>query len=226
MHEPILTPMTFQPPSRPEPDPAARLAPRLTELRSQLAGSNPASLAARTGSEFVSTEFHLLLWGKPVVLQWPNLIALDAATRQVLRPDQQALVLFYFTSADGTPESGQWISFADLPDGRFYNQAFQGYTGQALARAFGSDQTAFERAAIRLDGRPYPLGDAGFMIRALPFVSLLVTYWQGDDDFPPSCQILFDSTIHRYLPTEACAILGSILTRRLIAARNTSEPKG
>ena len=107
--------MTSKPTPRPEPDPAARLAPRLNELRAQLAGSNPAALAARTGSEFVSTEFHLLLWGKPVVLQWPKLIAFDANTHQELRPDQQTFLLFYFSSADGTPETGQWISFADLP---------------------------------------------------------------------------------------------------------------
>jgi hypothetical protein len=156
-----------------------------------------------------------------VILGWPGLVALDAATRQELRPDQQTMLLYYFNLADGTLETGQWISFADLPDGRFYNPAFQGYTGRALAQAFGPDQVAFEQAAAHLDGRPYPLGDAGFLFRIFPFVSLLVAYWQGDEDFPPSCQVLFDSSVSHYLPTEACAILGSMLTRRLIAARDT-----
>lgn len=218
--------MNPQPPPLPEPDPAARLAGRLSELRAQLADAQPAVLAARTGSEFVSPNFHLTLWGKPVILQWPSLVALDPTSNQELRPDQQALLLYYFSLADGKPETGQWVSFADLPDGRFYNQAFQGYTGSALGRAFGQDQAAFEQAAAHLDGRPYPLGDAGFLFRLLPFVSLLVAYWQGDEDFPPSCQVLFDSTVSHYLPTEACAILGSTLTRRLITAREAPETGG
>ena len=210
-------------PAKPNPDPATRLAPRITELRARLEGIEPGVLAARTGSEFGgddhrSNEFHLLLWGKPVSLTYPSFIALDPATRQELRPDQLTLLLYYFSAADGTPETGQWISFADLPDGRFYNQAFQGYTGHELVKAIGSDQPAFERAAASLDGRPYPQGDAAFIFRALPYMALLVIFWQGDEDFPASYQILFDASASHYLPTDACAILGSTLTHRLIKA--------
>jgi hypothetical protein len=91
-------------------------------------------------------------------------------------------------------------------------------------KAFGPDQPAFECVAAGLDGRPYPLGDAAFLFHALPRVALLVIFWQGEDsedtiDFPPSLQILFDSSASHYLPTDVCAILGSSLTRRLIAAR-------
>jgi len=196
----------------------------MNELRLHLEGIEPAVLAERTGSELDGSEFRLHLWGKPVRLVMPEFTALDAATRQPLRPDQQMLLLYYFSTADGTPETGQWISFADLPGGRFYNQAFQGYTGHELVKAFGPDQATFERAAAILDGRHYPLGDSAFLFHALPRVALLVIFWQGEDsedtvDFPPAYQILFDSSANHYLPTDACAILGSSLTRRLIAAR-------
>jgi hypothetical protein len=212
MHTPTLTP-------KPAPDPSTRLEPRLQELRLRLEGIEPAILAERTGSDLDGAEFRLHLWGKPVCLALSGFTALDAATRQPLRPDQQLLLLYYFTSADGTVETGQWISFADLPGGRFYNQAFQGYTGHELVKAFDSDRVAFERAASSLDGRPYPLGDAAFIFHALPRVALLAIFWQGDEDFPASFQILFDSSASHYLPTDACAILGSSLTHRLIAAR-------
>jgi hypothetical protein len=202
-----------------KPDASTRLEPRLQELRLRLEGIEPAVLADRTGSDFDGVEFRLHLWGKPVCLALPGFAGLDFATRQPLRPDQQLLLLYYFTRADGTVETGQWISFADLPGGRFYNQAFQGYTGHELVKAFGSDRVAFARAASSQDGRPYPLGDAAFIFHALPRVALLVIFWQGDEDFPASFQILFDSSASHYLPTDACAILGSSLTHRLIAAR-------
>jgi len=216
--------MTTQPP--PHNDPAARLAPHMDELRLRLKSIDPAVLAECTGSELDGNEFHLYLWGKPVCLALPTYTALDAATRQPLRPDQEMLLLYYFNTADGTVETRQWVSFADLPGGRFYNQAFQGYTGHELAKVFGPDQGAFECAADSLDGHLYPLGDAAFLFHALPRVALLIIFWQGEDsedavDFPPAFQILFDSSTSHYLPTDACAILGSSLTRRLIAARST-----
>jgi len=210
--------------THPPPDPSSRLAPRMDELRAGLEEIEPAMLAERTGSERDGNDLHLNLWDKHVCLTLPGFSAHDTATRRRLRPDQELLLLYYFSTADGTPETGQWISFADLPGGRFYNQAFQGYTGHELVKAFGADQAAFERAAASLDGCPYPLGDAAFHFHALPHVTLLVIFWQGEDsedtvDFPPAFQILFDSSASHYLPTDACAILGSTLTRRLIAAK-------
>lgn len=206
------------------PDPAARLASRMAELRQHLQTADPAALAEHTGSAFAGGKFHLHLWGKPVCLALPEFTAMDAATRQPLRPDHEMLLLYYFSTADGTTETGQWISFADLPDGRFYHQAFQGYTGHELVKAFGADRDSFARAAASLDGRLYPLGDAAFLFHALPRVALLVVFWAGEDsedtvDFPPSFQLLFDSSASHYLPTDAYAILGSSLTRRLLAAR-------
>jgi len=48
---------------------------------------------------------------------------------------------------------------------------------------------------------------------------LLAVYWQGDEDFPSTCQVLFDASASHYLPTDAYAILGSTLTRRLIKTK-------
>ena len=44
----------------------------------------------------------------------------------------------------------------------------------------------------------------------------MVTYWLGDEDFPSSCKILFDESASHYLPIDGCAILGSMLVRRLL----------
>lgn len=139
----------------------------------------------------------------------------EAASNQA-NPLDQALLMYYLTTADGAPLTGNWISFSELQDGRFYIQAFQGYTGQELARAFEDDRFAFEQAAQALGGTPFPLGDAAYAFQALPKTPLLAVYWQGDEDFPASCQVLFDSAANHYLPTDAYAILGSTLTRRLI----------
>jgi hypothetical protein len=61
------------------------------------------------------------------------------------------------------------------------------------------------------------IGSASSIFQALPRVPLMVTYWLGDEDFPSSCKILFDECARHYLPIDACAVLGGMLARKLIA---------
>ena len=137
----------------------------------------------------------------------------------------QAFLAYYFHTADGTQVSEQWIAFSGLPDGQFYASAFQGYTGNELAKVFGNDLEMFTNAADNLGGRPYKLGDAAFIFQALPLVPILAVGWQGDEDFAPSYRLLFDKNINHHLPTDACAILGSTLTRRLIKTQEKLATK-
>jgi hypothetical protein len=62
-------------------------------------------------------------------------------------------------------------------------------------------------------------GDVSFKYQALPLVPLLVVAWLGDEDFPPNYQVLFDTNASHHLPTDAYAILGSTLTKRLIKVK-------
>jgi hypothetical protein len=185
----------------------------------------PEQLAVRTGSRYTSTgpgqgRFSLVVWGQNVILSFPTCIGYASETEDSLPNTTQALLLYYFITADGTLPEARWISFADLPDGRFYNQAFQGYTGTELARRFKNDLEGFIAAAISASGRrigpdPQIPGDIAFCFQALPCISVAAAYWLGDEDFPSSAQILFETTVPHYLPTDVCAYLGSALTRKL-----------
>lgn len=209
-------------------EPAAggnQLEQRAAELYDELRVVNPVSLAAHTGATYHPLDdsrgaFHLALWGREVVLSFPEFSGQDEGSGRALGVFDQALLAYYFSTSDGAPETGRWISFSELPAGRFYAQAFQGYTGNKLAGVFENDGTGFAAAALRSGGRPLDegesMGDHAFVFRALPRVPLLATCWLGDEDFPPSYRILFDAAAGHHLPTDACAILGSALTRRLI----------
>ena len=200
-----------------------RFSQRLEELRAGLEGIDPATLAYTTGAVWEQTSreaghFKLSLWNRPLAVYLPGWIIRRLPTGEETSPIDQALILYYFSLADGAPLSRRWISFSDLPDGRFYIQAFHGYTGQKLAQVFQNDQAGFVNAAVSLGGSPSTLGDASFEFWALPRAPILVVYWRGDEDFPSSAQVLFDASASHYLTTDAYAILGSTLTRRLIAA--------
>ena len=199
-----------------------QLAEQVDMLRAALKAMKPTILAKRTGSSYHSLgtltgELLLSLWERPVVLSFPEMRARDVESGSELATYLQALLLYYFTTCDGAPKSGQWISFSELPNGRIYNQAFQGYTGKALIQVFQNDLEVFAKAAEDEGGkRIYLLGDLAYAFQVLPLVSLLVVYWRGDDEMQPTCQILFDAAVSHHLPTDACAVLGSNLTHRLI----------
>jgi hypothetical protein len=211
------------------------LAERVSELHGALRQVDPLDLAARTGATFLPAgpkigTFYLSYWNQDISLTFPEFVGRDVRTGEKLGTLDQALLAYYFTISNGTPEIGRWISFSELPDGKFYTQAFQGYTGNKLAEQIGNDSEGFSKAASHLNGRRLssdpPLGDAAFAFQVLPQVSLLAACWLGDEDFPPSYRILFDVGSSNHLSTDACAILGSGLVRRLAKVyRRTEEFK-
>jgi len=130
----------------------------------------------------------------------------------------QSIILTYLVTADGTTPSSRWVGFRELPDGLFYVQAFQGYTGDRLVRELGGGIEAFRRAGERLGGGPLEIGDAGYVFRVLPRVHLGLVYWEGDEEFPSQARVLFEDTAAHYMPTDGLAILGSQLVGRMLKA--------
>jgi len=196
--------------------PLTGLAGRVQALQADLARRDLSELALACGAVLVDGRLQMQIWGTAVTICVPEFVAYDVENGKVLDTLTQALVAYYLHTADGISPANHWIAFTELPDGRFYTQAFQGYTGRELAQTFGNDVARFEKTAVTLGGTANVLGDVAFRFQALPRVPMLVVCWQGDEDFPPSYKILFDAHTPHYLPTDACAILGSMLTRRLL----------
>lgn len=192
------------------------LQKRINELRGKLCQADPEILSTFTGIPFnrldSGGDFIFLFGQQKLKLNFPELELLNVDSKKQPNPLIQALVFYYFHTADGHPLSYRWIAFSELPNGLFYNQAFQGYTGHILYKTFHNHIDHFINRANNLGGVAEPFGDVAFRFQILPRLPLLVAVWLGDDDFPPSYKILFDASIPHYLPTDACAIAGSMLT--------------
>lgn len=209
------------PPRIPQQPPPV-LKARLAELQASLMDRDPNRLAWATGCDYAPTTgtggiFHVPLWRRMFHLSYPDFSLSNPGATDEPRLPVQAMVLYYFLTADGTPLANTWISLSELPDGQFYHRAFQGYTGQLLARQMPQRQV-FERSAQQIGGEPVAFGGCAYAFQLLPRVPLLVVLWEGDEDFPSAYQILFDATCPHYLPLDACAIAGSMLTHQLLEA--------
>ena len=114
---------------------------------------------------------------------------------------------------------GRTVS-VELPGGAFYHQAFQGYTGDLLAKVFGSELDNFHSAAKALKGsRLSGLNQTAYAFQPLPRIRMAAIIWPGDDEFPSTGAILFDATSLHYMVLDGLAILGSRLVAKLIKAR-------
>jgi hypothetical protein len=195
--------------------------PVMNQMREELAATDAVVLAARTSADYARSDggrgqFALDYIGRTYHISYPAFEAIAAETGQECPPGLLFLLLHYFRTADAQPLAHRWISYRELPHGMFYFHAFQGYAGNRLVKTFGNDLSSFEKAASKAGGEALSHGDAGFLFWALPRIPLAAVYWVGDDEFPPSANVLFDASAGHYLSTDGLAVLGRELCSKII----------
>jgi len=126
------------------------------------------------------------------------------------------LVLHYLARADGTPVTGKWVGYKDIPGGLLYASVFERRVANPLAKKFGDAKKMFAQAGLKMGGRSEEIGDTSFILQAFPRVPLQYVLWEGDDEFPPNVQLLLDSSVDHYLSLEDVVVLGQLATGRLI----------
>jgi len=138
--------------------------------------------------------------------------------RDTMVPEIEASVyciLSGYADAKASPETNQPISFAQLPGGRAYYNAFKRRAVQQIERVFGSNPKTLYKAAELLDATRLSYGDYSVKTYALPLVPVYIILWSTNSEFPPSANILFDSSVSHYLSTEQTGMLGELTSARL-----------
>ena len=197
---------------------ASMLRP-IDELAGRLRALDPAGIARRAGGTFDGRSLELSYWQTTVRLLWPGLTAVHAQDGKPCTTFDQAMLLYYLNAADGAPLAGRWIGYRELPDGGFYHQAYQGYSGDRLARAFGDHPQALQPAAEALGGEATDaLGTLAYVFKPLPRIRLAAVLWPGDEEFRARGAVLFDAASSHYMTTDGLALLGGGLAGRLARA--------
>ena len=97
-----------------------------------------------------------------------------------------------------------------MPWGNHYNQVFQGRCVKRLAFSFGFNLGQFCRVMEKLGGEKLSVGDAGYEFVFLDDLKLRFMIWEGDEEFPPSAQILFSDNFSSAFHGEDMAAVGDI----------------
>lgn len=196
---------------------------RIDQVRDELQQRNLNHLALCTGAEIIGEHLQMKYWDREVQVRWPELDASYLPDGEACSMFDLGMLLYYLHTADGIELADRWIGFRELPDGGFYNQAFQGYSGDKVSRHFGEDLEAFHAAGRSLGGLQLTaLAPGAYAFTPLPRTRIAIAFWPGDEDFPSRATILFDAHADHYMTTDGLALLGSGLARRVIRAGSST----
>lgn len=157
-------------------------------------------------------------------ISWPDLEFSYKGSDEEVPIQQQILLLHYLHgawSSSGAKTTGEWISFQDVPDGRFYMDAFLKRAKNPLLTGFGHNpELLMEIATKAYITSPLDYGDSSVVIEALPLVPVALVLWKGDEEFPPEGNVLFDRNISNILSAEDIAWLAGMVIYPLIGMAN------
>jgi hypothetical protein len=137
-------------------------------------------------------------------------------------PAEKILLCRYLCEGKYFESRGKRLSYNEVPSGPLYYRNFEGRVLKRAAYAFGNDLGLFRQIVEQVPGLRFEALDTenagyrvGYRFEFLNglFISLLI--WAGDEEFPPSAQMLFDDNLVFAFTAEDLAVAGEVVIRRL-----------
>ena len=171
--------------------------------------ADKAEIADRLGISTENGAFSVTLMGKTYTVTEKAEIA-DLQGNAPALP-MQTFLLRYLLEGKNLPALGGWKTFREMPWGELY---IKPYTGRVLTRAaftFGTRVEAFRKAAEKMGAQPVSHGDAGYEFALIGDYKIRLLVWAGDEEFPPSAQVLYSDNFEEGFAPEDRVVAGDIL---------------
>jgi hypothetical protein len=161
---------------------------------------------------FDGEAFSLTLLDEPYKIAWPKyaITAEHPGAFALENLPAQTFLLRYLLEGKKAAPYAQLLTFREMPWGEMY---ITPYTGRVLKRAaftFGGKLPQFRAACAKMQALPVPHGEAGFQFELLPGYFMQILLWAGDEEFPPSAQVLYSDNF-RAFAAEDRVVAGDIL---------------
>jgi hypothetical protein len=130
---------------------------------------------------------------------------------------EQVVILHYLLGAGAGNPTGEPIPYREIPGASLYHSVFIKRAVDPLKSVFGRNPSRLSEVAGNLGGKKAAHGDVGIEFFILPKVPIQLILWEGDEEFPPEANILFDRSIAKIHSPEDAAWMASLLVYRLIA---------
>ena len=178
---------------------------------SEFSSMNPEEMSGKSGVPYDGQAFSLTIMGRPVKVTWPDMEAVYTETGEKTKANVRILLARLIMRGRMSETTGKMLSYTEMPWGNVYEAQFRGRCIMRLAFGFGNDLDKFAAACKSIAGVPSKGGDMAFDIPFLPKLTVRLMVWEGDDEFPPSSQILFSDNFPNAFTAEDLAVTGDII---------------
>lgn len=126
------------------------------------------------------------------------------------------VIRYLLTSATGMT-TGAFKTYREMPWGDVYLRQFNGRCIMRLAFSYGNKLEVFSRVCEKMQAKKVKFGDCAYEFELFKDLFVQFILWAGDDEFPPSSQILFSDNFPTAFEAEDMAVTGDIMIGTLKA---------
>jgi hypothetical protein len=184
----------------------------------ELANADIPEVCRKSGAHFQQAQKTMAIdfLKHPYLVTLPSVDVSIADSTEKVNPREKLLVLHYLINAKGTSLKNRTVTIKEIPDGMNYYPTFVKRALKPIMDTFGNVPATIFPVASKLGGIKAEFGDAAMTIKVFPNVPVTFVVWQGDEEFPPWANILFDASVTDYLPAEDIIVLSEITAWRLV----------
>lgn len=117
------------------------------------------------------------------------------------------LYTFIWYRSINAKQRGEWVAFEKLKGASVFGSAFKNGITDVIAKTFSGHRKELKEVLSDLGGIPLKYGDVSYEIQALPGIPIRIIFWEGDEEFSASANLLFDSSASEYLHVESIVSL-------------------
>lgn len=117
---------------------------------------------------------------------------------------------------DTAIQSSQKVPFRQIREASVFEKAYIKSSVEPLKKAFAGSPEKLVESGLLIGGKKESYGDASITLQAFPKISLTYIFWDGDEEFPASVNILFDDQIAKWTHPESVPVLAQTGAEKLI----------
>ena len=178
---------------------------------------DPKEISERTGFFYDEEKkvFTVVFMGSTYEISFPDYKISHKEDEKGVYPLEEAMnakifMVRYLSEKAKTLSSGKFLTYREVPWGEVYFRQFQGRCLMRLAFSYGNKLEAFKKVMTAMGAKPLEQGDCAFELEFMEGFFIRLILWEGDDEFPPSSQILFSDNFTVTFAAEDLAVAGDI----------------
>lgn len=186
---------------------------------------SPESISKRTSIEYDMEHkiFKTIVMGKKYHIHYPSGNVWDEKGDIITSYVLKTIFLRYLVNGKGTPLTGNYVTYREITDGNVYYTNFSNRTIKRLAKIYDNNYNIFQDKFSNINAYIHNNGDFAFSFNFLKNIRFMFVLYKGDEEFPSSANILFDSNIEDYFNAEDLAVVVDVAIEYFI--NGCSVPK-